>query len=196
MTKEEIIRLIFSFLGGGLVAGLLDWLRNYFSEKKVQKISNLQAKIQNLYGPLQFFASQNESYFELNNKFHDAYQAEYVGKNWSQNEVTQKNLDQETSKTLDIANAYIGLVTQNNEKILEVLRNNYSYIDADDVEIFRQLVVDYTRLKTEVDESGRLNTPLRIYEHIGSISFMRPEFIKRVKEKFDSKKKELEFLMS
>lgn len=196
MTTEEIIRLIFSFVGGGLVAVLLDWLRNYFSEKKAQKKSNLQTKIQNLYGPLQFLASQNESYFELNKKFHDAYKAEYIEKNWSQNEVTQKNLDQETAKTLDIANAYIRLVTQNNEKILEVLRNNYSYIDADDVEIFRQLVVDYTRLKTELDESGRLNTPLKIYKHLGNISFMRPEFIKRVKEKFDSKKRELELLMS
>lgn len=77
-----------------------------------------------------------------------------------------------------------------------MLRNNYSYIDIDDVEIFRQLVVGYTRLKIELDESGRLNTPLKIYEHLGNISFMRPEFIKRVKEKFDSKKRELELLMS
>lgn len=37
MATEEIIRLIFSFVGGGLVAVLLDWLRNYFSEKKAQK---------------------------------------------------------------------------------------------------------------------------------------------------------------
>lgn len=196
MTAEEIIRLIFSFLGGGLVAGLLDWFRAHRSEKKARKISDLQAKIQNLYGPLQFFASQNESYFELNDKFHKAYQAEYVGKNWSQDETTQKHLEQETKQTLDIANTYIRMVTKNNENILEILRNNYAYIDPEDVEVFRQLVVDYTRLKTEVGESGRLNTPLRIYEHIGSISFMRPEFIKRVKEKFNAKKRELDSLIS
>lgn len=143
-----------------------------------------------------FFASQNKSYFELNNKFHAAYQTEYVGQNWSDDDLTQERLGEATSKTLDIANAYIRIVTQNNERILDVLRNNYSYIDPDDVEVFRQLVVDYTRLKTEVDESGRLNTPLEIYEHIGDISFMRPEFIGRVEEKFNSKKKELESLIS
>ena len=88
------------------------------------------------------------------------------------------------------------MVTKNNESILEILRNNYAYIDPEDVDVFRQIVVDYIRLKTEVDESGRLNTPLRIYEHIGSISFMQPEFIKRVKEKFNAKKTKLDSLTS
>lgn len=196
MTTEEIVRLVFSFFGGGLVVGLLNWLRANQAEKRRRKVSALQAKIQNLYGPLQFFASQNESYFELNAKFLGAYQAEYEGKKWSRDEATQKNLKQETTQTLDIANAYIRLVIQNNESILEVLRNNYTYIDPGDVEVFRQFVVDYTRLKTEMDETSRLNTPLRIYEHIGNISFMRPEFIKRIKEKFNAKKKELDSLMS
>ena len=195
MTTEEIIRLILSFLGGGLVAGLLDWFRVHHSEKKARKISNLQAQIQNLYGPLQFFTSQNESYFELNDKFHKAYQAEYVGQNWSQDAETQKAVGQEATQTLDIANIYIEMVTKNNESILEILRNNYAYIDPEDVEVFRQLVVDYTRLKTEVGKSGRLTTPLRIYEHIGSISFMRPKFIKKVKEKFNAKKRELDSLI-
>jgi hypothetical protein len=195
MTTEETIRYILSFLGGGLIASLLDWFRAHHSEKKARKVSNLQTKIQNLYGPLQFFASQNESYFEFNKKFLEAYQAEYEGKSWSQDETTQKNLEQETMKTLEIANAYIRIVTKNNESILEVLRNNYAYIDPEDVEVFRQLVVDYTRLKTEVDEYGRLNTPLRIYKHVGNISFMRPEFINRVKEKFNAKKKKLDSLI-
>lgn len=196
MTTAEIIRLVFSFFGGGLVVGLLNWLRANQAEKRRRKVSALQAKIQNLYGPLQFLASQNESYFELNAKFLGAYQTEYEGKKWSRDEATQKNLKQETTQTLDIANAYIRLVTQNNESMLEVLRNNYGYIDPGDVEVFRQFVVDYTRVKTEMDEASRLNTPLRIYEHIGNISFMRPEFIKRIKEKFNAKKKELDSLMS
>jgi hypothetical protein len=196
MTTEEIIRLIFSFLGGGLVASLCDWIRAHRTEKKSRKISDLQAKIQNLYGPLQFFASQNESFCELNNKFNNAYKTVYEGQKWSEDESTKEHLNQETIRTLDIANTYIKMVTKNNESILEILRNNYAYIDPEDVDVFRQLVVDYIRLKTEVDKSGRLNTPLRIYKHIGSISFMQPEFIKRVKEKFNAKKKKLDSLMS
>ena len=117
MTTEEIIRLIFSLLGGGLVVAIFDWIRSYFSEKKARKISLLQTKIQNLYGPLQFFTSQNDSFFELYNKFHKAYDAEYTDKKWSQDPTTQENLHKETTKTLDIANEYIKLVAKNNESI-------------------------------------------------------------------------------
>ena len=131
MSTEEIIRLLFSLLGGGLVAGLINWFSVHCSEKKARKISALQDKIQNLYGPLQFFASQNESYFELNRQFNNAYQAEYEEKKWSSDETTQKNLKQETKQTLDLANKYVKIVTNNNEKILEILKNNYVYIDLE-----------------------------------------------------------------
>jgi len=42
MTTEEIIRLVFSFLGGGLVVGLLNWLRANQAEKRRRKVSALQ----------------------------------------------------------------------------------------------------------------------------------------------------------
>lgn len=196
MTTEEIVRLVFSFLGGGLVAGLLDWFRANRSEKSVRQISALQNQIQNLYGPLHFFASQNESYFELKDKFLKAYKSEYEGQSWSKDESTQANLRKETTQVLEIANAYIALVTKNNESILEVLRNNYAYIDPDDIDIIRQLIVDYTRLKTERDEAGTLKTPIEIYQYVGEISFMRPQFIERIKEKFNSKKKKIDELIS
>ena len=195
-NRRDCVRLVFSFLGGGLVAGLLDWFRAHRSEKSVRQISALQNQIQNLYGPLHFFASQNESYFELNDKFLKAYKSEYEGQNWSKDESTQSNLRKETTQVLEIANAYIPLVTKNNESILEVFRNNYAYIDPDDIDIFRQLVVDYTRLKTERDEAGTLKTPIEIYQYVGEISFMRPQFIERIKEKFNSKKKKMDTFIS
>lgn len=196
MGNTNLINVFFGGLFGGFVVALVNWLREYLIKKKERKISNLQSKIQNLYGPLQYFASQNESYLELNKKFQEAYQVEYEERKWSQRERTQEILKQEATKTLEIGNTYIKMVTKNNENILEILRNNYSYIDADDVEIFRQLTVDYTRLKTEINESGALETPFLIYKHIGSIAFMRPDFIERVKDKFHSKKAELDSLIS
>lgn len=79
----------------------------------------------------------------------------------------------------------------NNEKIVEVLVNNYSFIDPDDVEIFQQFMIDYTRMKNEVDKEGTLQTPFEIYLYIGDISFMKPEFIEKVKSKFHTKKQQL-----
>ncbi len=191
MTAEEIIRLVFSFLGGGLVSGILNWIRGARSEKKDRRIKELNDQIRNLYGPLYFFTSQNDKCFKLNDSIHKAYRAEYVEEKYSQDEHTQQNLRKKTTLTLDIANAYVDLATQNNEKIIEILKSNYSYIDPEDVDIFQQFVVDYNRLKTERDESGTLKTPLEIYHHVGEISFMRPDFLKRVSEKFISKKDEI-----
>jgi len=92
-------------------------------------------------------------------------------------------------------NKYIALVRANNEKVVDILNNNYAYIDPEDSEIFQRFVVnDYSRLKTEEDETGKILTPFEIYLHVGDISFMRPEFIQKVKNSFNAKKVELEKL--
>lgn len=187
MTLEEGIRLVVSFLGGGLVAGVLDWLRANSAEKTARKVDHLSAQIKNLYGPLYFFTSQNEKLFALYSQFHGAYQSEYVHPQWSTDEQTQARLRGETSQTLNLANGYIEIVKANNDKVIEVLRENYAYLDPEDVELFQKFVIDYTRLKKELDVSGRVLTPLGIYNSVGEISFMRPEFMNRVKEKFNEK---------
>ncbi|MBW1952820.1 MAG: hypothetical protein JRI66_07000 [Deltaproteobacteria bacterium] len=191
MGVEEIIRLIFSFLGGGLMVAIFDWVRTNSAEKTARKVEDLNKQIKHLYGPLCFFASQNEQMFKLSNKFRDAYNVEYVNQQWSQDENTQPSLRQEATQTIDLANTYIGVVMENNDRVIEILTNNYAYIDEDDVEIFQQFVVDYTRLRKEMNEEVMLLTPFRIYHWVGPISFMSPKFIERVKYKFIRKKEAL-----
>lgn len=192
--SSETLNLIFSFFGGGVVVAIFDWIRINKAEKISRRLSESNNQIQHLYGPLYFFTSQNEKCFELNDSILKAYRKEYIEVEFSRDYSTQENLRQERTLTLDIANAYVSLVTQNNEKIIEIIRDNYSYIDPEDADIFQQFVVDYTRLKTERDESGTLKIPLEIYEHVGEICFMRPDFMQRVKTKFTAKKKEIESL--
>ena len=192
--SNETLNLIFSFLGGGVVVAIFDWIRINKAEKISRRLDFLNNQIRHLYGPLYFFTSQNEKCFELNDSILKAYRKEYVQEKFSKDPYTQENLKKEVMITLDVANAYVSLATQNNEKIIEILRDNYSFIDPEDVDTFQQFVVDYNRLKTERDESGKLKTPLEIYMHVGEISFMRPDFIQRVKTKFNSKKTEIENL--
>jgi hypothetical protein len=196
MTTEEIIRLVFSFLGGGLVTGILSWIKSSKGERTARKVDHLNNQIRNLYGPLCFFVLQNESFFKLNEEFHNAYTNEYSNKQWSQNNLTQERLKENISQTINVANQYMKLVRANNEKVMDILVKNYAYIDPDDIDIFQQFVVHYSRLKTEQDETGKTITPLEIYRQIGDISFMRPEFIRRVKEQFHSKKTEWETFSS
>ena len=191
MKTEEIIRLVFSFLGGGLVAGILAWVRTNRADRIGRRVAFLRAQIEHLYAPLHFFAAQNRSFFELNDKLNQAYTAEFVDKKWSNNEATQESIRRQADAALELANKYISLVTKNNDRILEILRDNFAYIDDDDVDTFRRFLVDYTRMRTELDPEARLKTPFLIYKHVGEISFMRPEFIEQVESKFREKRKKL-----
>ncbi len=191
-TIKSIVGFLFSFLGGGVVVAIFDWIRINKAEKLARRLEILNNQIRNLYGPLYFFSSQNSQCFALNDSILKAYNTEYVEQKWSKDETTRENLKKETTLTLDIANAYVHLATTNNERILEILRDNYSLIDPEDEDIFQQFVMDYNRLKTERDQSGKIKTPLEIYMQVGEISFMRPAFIERVKNKFNAKKQEIE----
>ena len=192
----DIFTFLTIFLGGGVSAAIINWLRAERSEKREREINFLDKQIRELYGPLYYFISQAEKLFELNKKFHDAYKKEYIDTEYSRDEDTRKILDEETSQTLGIANKYISYVQSNNNKIKEVLDKSYSFIDPEDIEIFLMFFEHHVRLNTELDEDGKLNTPLRIYKHIGDISFLRLEVIKRIKEKFFSKKEELRELIA
>jgi len=196
MTFEEAIRLVVSFLGGGVVVSVIECIRQNRADRKERKVNYLDAQIRNLYGPLYYFVSQSDKLFELNKRFHEAYSKEFIGKKYSRDKRTQAILKETSGKTLEIANTYIDEVEKNNEKIKEILDNNYSYIDPDDVDIFIKFYEHHIRLKKEKDEEGRISTPLLIYQEIGDISFLRPEFIKRVKAKFKQKKTELEEMVN
>ncbi len=195
MSAEEIVRLVFSFLGGGLVAGLIDWWRTARTERRNRQIEFLRSQLQNLYGPLQFFTSSNAQLFKLNSQFHEVLTHEYINKKWSEEYNTRENVSKDVSQTITIANSYIEQIVQNNEQILRILTDNYHLIDPADAEMFAQFIVHFTRLKTEIDESGRLKTPFLIYQQLGNISFMPSEFIDTVSKRFKEMKSKLERLL-
>lgn len=188
------ISLVVSFFGGGVISAGINWARAERADKKERNIKFLEDQLRNLYGPLYYFCSQSEICFELNKKFHDAYRAEFVTPAWSNSEGTRERLNEQTSTTLNIANRYIQEVNLNNQKIKEILDNNYSHIDPDDIDIFMLFDEHFLRYKKEIEDQDKLTTPINIYERIGDISFLRPEFIERVKLKFKQKKSALDDL--
>lgn len=191
----DILTFIVSFFGGGITGALINWIHAEHSNERERKIKFLDNQIRGLYGPLYYFVSQSEKLFELNKRFHDAYNKEYVGQKWSTEEYTRRVLEKDTTETLKIANKYIETVERNNLKIKEILDSHYSLIDPDDIDVFLIFYEHHIRLITEKDGAGRITTPLNVYQHIGDISFLRPEVIKRAKEKFLKKKQELDRLV-
>jgi len=188
---EQTINLIVSFLGGGIIGGLINWVRVSRSEKEARKNELLSDQIKCLYGPLYFFTGLNESLFELTSKFQSAYTEHYVNQDWSRDPHTLESLKKETETTIELGNHYVRLTRKNNEKICEILRENYSYIEPDDTEIFQRFIIDQLRMEREFKEGEPLETPFEIYSKVGEVSFMRKEFAELAKTRFIEKTKEL-----
>ncbi|ACA84832.1 hypothetical protein [Shewanella woodyi] len=188
---DGVIKLIISFLGGGVIAGLISWARIARSERENRKTEHIKAQVNNLYGPLYFFTSQNVQLLELNRNLMSAYNDEYVDQNWALAPETQKSINEETSTTIDIANTYVKNIIANNQKIVELLQNNSEYIDPEDNDVFHKVVIDNIRDMVEKEESGKLRTPFMVYKSVGDIFFVRQEFNELVINKFLSKNNEL-----
>lgn len=64
-TGITILSIVVSFIGGGAVGALLNWLRAEKSEKRTRKIKYLEDQLNKLYGPLYFIISQSDKLFEI-----------------------------------------------------------------------------------------------------------------------------------
>ena len=179
-----MLQLIISFLGGGILVALINWARTARSERTTRKHDFVKEQITKLYGPLYFFVGITEALFALNDKFHKAYHEHFIDQKWSSEPYTRENLRKETDATLQIANHYVGIVRDNNSKILDLLRENYAFIDPEDTEVFQQFIIDHLRMEREVKAEQPLETPLEIYFKVGEISYSRKEFMELVKTKF------------
>lgn len=174
-------------IGGGVITAILSSVAAKKAEARARKAEHLKLQIQNLYGPLRFFTSQNQAFTDLNNKFDKAAKLTY-------DKALSDGERKELSTLTDTRNSYSGFIVQNNQRMTEIIRDNYAYIEPDDIEIFSHFLVNTARELTEKDETGCHKLSNSIHVQIGDISLIIPEFIKRVEDRFSSKKHELERL--
>ncbi len=179
MTTEEVIRYILSFLGGGVVAAVGNWIHAGRFARRQAEIQYVLCQLQDLYGPLYFFTSQNEQLFKLYNDIHNAYSA-YFGRNWSQEASTQETIATGAQATINLGNVYVHQVRENNGHVVEILKDHWHLVDADDLRVFSEFQVDHVRFTTEVQNNQGKGVPFEISETLGSISYMRPEMIRAV----------------
>lgn len=189
MTLEFVIQYIMSFLGGGFVAAVGNWVHSSVSARRQREIDRLKEQLQSLYGPLSFFVHQNENLLALIGKFDSAYTAEIAQQNWSRDDMTQASVRADADTTIQIYNKYAGLVIKNNKRVMEILEKGWHLIDSEDIDEFAQFQVDFARREIEFDE--KLKTPYIIYEVVGHISFIRPSMIDLVKKKVRAKEDRL-----
>jgi hypothetical protein len=182
---------IMALLGGSVGAAVVTAFFQIWSSMRKSELQIVQNQLRGLYGPLYYFTCLNKALFDLYKDYHAAYDKEYIGKNIALE--AKEDFQKEAVAMLEEGNSYINTeVMQNNTKIIALLEKNWHLIDPDDVEIFSQFQIDMARLKRTGNQTIR--TAFSLEEHIGSVSFMRPKMIDRVKEKWDLKRERMDQL--
>jgi hypothetical protein len=164
-----IAQLVISFIGGGLVSAIGNWLHANRSARREREMSLLQDQLRMLYGPLSFFTSQNEQLFKLSGRVQAGFDEFFTGR-WSNEESVQHSLVQSGEATTALSNAYIECVVENNARVMALLENNWHLADLPDLDVFSRFQVDYTRYLHEVKQQGRKNVPLNIVMKLGPIA--------------------------
>ncbi len=195
MNSDNFVQIFVSFVGGGVAASVISVWSNLRSQRKVKRIEEIRLQLQNLYGPISFLSNWNAKLLDIASAISKAYDAEFIQTKYSSDNSTQEGVRDVATQTIELGNQYVRQTKENNERIISLLEKYYSFIDPDDVEIVSRFVVDYVRMKTEVTEKGTI-TPFMIYQHLGSISFIHPDFIKAMASRFRQLKDELHKLIN
>lgn len=192
VKMNEAFKLFLSFLSGSFVGSLL---QNYFQSKKdrLERTRKFLEQQLRLYGPLYSLVVQNEDAFRRIEEIRDVAKKEFSGRVSAEPRFkAQETRTDEIEQTIDVQNAHIKqTVLVNNGEIFKILADNLHLVDPDDIELVTQFFRDYNYYKVEVPEDKGTKLPPLIAINIGQISFMRPELIDRVKQKFASKQREL-----
>jgi hypothetical protein len=174
--RNELIRYILSFLGGGGVAALGNWIHASWTARRQREAAWLQEQIRSLYGPLSFFTTQNEQLFRLCGNIDAAYSA-FFNRGWSQDERTQKTLRKEADSTIALQNAYAEQAAENSQRAMAVLEANWHLVDPEDADVLSQFQVDHIRFTIEVKEQRAREIPIEIARALGPIAYMRPDMV-------------------
>ena len=188
-----VTNLLVSFFGGGAAVGIISLLYKVRQDRRNRRVEFIDSQLRNLYGPLQFFVSCSQNIYKHTWIIQQASHEEYGGENW------QKHNDQARSDgikaSIDVNNEYFVMTRANNDRMVEILTNNYALIEPDDAEIFAGFHTHYLRGKTEFDKSQHLKLPLEVYTNVGDVYCLQPEFAQLVNRRFLEKKAELERLL-
>lgn len=186
--------ILIAFLSGAMGGAIITAIYDFLSEKHIRKINYLRSQIDNLYGPVYFVLINSENVLEISKNIVDAGGQVYA-RDYGQvpaherTEARQLRDQKDISDIFDISNEYAAEAIKNNEKIFNIISDNCSYIDLDDVEVVDSFVRNYSRLKTEY--LAKKNLPYEVYKGVGDISILQDKFKKKIAAKFTLKKTQL-----
>lgn len=180
--------VVSSSLIATIVSGAINWICSAFLQRREREIAFLRDQLQQLYGPLHYFVSQNSGLLDFLRDMDKAYEEEFSAKYPAEENASKK--------TIEVMNDYASLVRQNNAPIMQILRENWSLIDPEDVETFSHFQVTVMRQETEYSPERVLRLPGGMADRLGGgIPYLDPGFKQQVENKFHAKRRRLEQLL-
>ena len=180
---------IASFLGGGFTIFVLQWVKEWHSERRRRRTVYLEGQLTKLYGPLHFFMSQNVQYVGRNRIVLEAYKEFFEDTKWS--EESYESLEQPANDTIDLANTYVKKIRDNNEQMMRIMRSNWHLMDIDDIEVFSDFMLNFTRREIELESGRGKQIPFRIRVALQDIRLYDSTWVDHVKAKLTQKRQEL-----
>lgn len=174
----NILQLLITFLGGGMVAIIIQVIFGFFQRKNERYFNFLKEQISLVYAPLYFLIIQNEIIQVVVEEFCKAINKEKNG------HEDKMDINFKDSDIISEINGYINEIVDNNKKI-KTLLDNYSYLlDFSDLKILEIFLNNFIRLMH--DTNGKLGASNKEKFHMGktNISLIDPELNKQIKNAF------------
>jgi hypothetical protein len=158
--------------------------------QRTRRADYTRGQIDSLYGPLAFLVESSARHIERNKAIFEAYDDYFVHPRPV--EVLEKEIDD----TIGRANRYAELVTENNREGIKLLQSAWGWLDIDDIEYMSQYVADVSWQIVEFGEKKPLPPgfymPGMVDRHLEPPSYLRPEFVERVRKKLREKQRALD----
>jgi hypothetical protein len=189
-----VVEVLPSLITGGLGVAIASAVLTERIKDRERRAEFVKAQLQNLYGPLKFLTDWSVELYDHANNIQAAYKTEYIEQEYSRNPATQQVLSERSGQTLDVANRYVRCARENSESMRQILRDNYHLLEANDIELVTQFLLDHTRIEIEKGEGG-LEVPVEVLQRIGNIPGLRSEFVQMVNTRFVQKQSEWKSLI-
>lgn len=186
MESEELLRYLLSFLGGGVTVALINWARTDRATRRELESEYLRSQLSRLYGPLYYFASQNEELGTLVTRLRSAY-----------DEIRGKIIPREEEATKHLLYAYVDQVLQNQTRMCDLLEAHWYLLDEDDFGPLSQFQTHVTRARSELspDRDFRTSIPIKVYSVVGPISSSHPDVLEIARTRVHEKRYRLSEIM-
>ena len=160
--------------------------------KRTRRADYIRGQIDNLYGPLAFLVESSDRHIKRNRAIFVAYDQYFVGSR------PGEKVEKEITDAIGRANRYAELVVENNREGAKLLRSAWGWLDGDDVEYMSQFVADASQQLVEFGEKKPLPPGFYMKGIVNSYleppSYLRPEFVERVRRKLLEKQRALDAL--